>query len=148
VSSAAEAGAALYGQSFKPGREILIEAPERPEWSARPDALSQPVRIVDRTNSSVSLGADLPWDGFVVLNESYFSGWTATLDGNPTPLLVANGFIRAVEVPAGHHTVELRFQTPGLRAGALCSLFSCLLLVLLAVSMRSATQPPSLAETV
>jgi hypothetical protein len=138
VSSPEEAGDLLWGQSFKPGREVLIESSDRPEWSARPEELSQLVQISDRTNNSVSLNASLPWDGFVVLNESYFNGWTATMDGHPTPVLIANGFVRAVEVPAGRHAIEFRFQTPGLRAGAVCSLLTCLLMALGALLWRPA----------
>jgi hypothetical protein len=131
VANADVARTELLSSTFKPGREVLIEASSVPaEWSSRLDQLSIPAKITSRSNTSVNLEADLPWPGFLVLNESYFRGWTATVDREPAPVLVANGFVRAVEVASGHHQVSFRFQTPGLTAGAAISLGSWLALAL------------------
>jgi hypothetical protein len=46
----------------------------------------------------------------LVLNDSLYPGWEATLDGVETPLLLANTAFRAVPVPAGEHVVEMRYR--------------------------------------
>ena len=44
----------------------------------------------------------------LVVNDSYFPGWIAQVDGQDTPLYRADGNFRAVVVPVGDHTVGLR----------------------------------------
>lgn len=123
VKDAAAARELLFGHQFEPGREIAIETDEpRAEWSTRPDAFAVPAPIAARTNTSVTVSAQLPWPGFVVLNETMYGGWQATVDGTPAPIFVANGFVRAVEAPAGAHTVEFHYATPGLKEGIVLSL--------------------------
>lgn len=62
---------------------------------------------------TVSVGEDkilcvtLPW----------LDGWTAYVDGEETPLLHVNSAFMGLELPAGEHTVELRYWLPGLTAG-------------------------------
>ncbi|MCR4852522.1 MAG: YfhO family protein [Prevotella sp.] len=47
--------------------------------------------------------------GVVVFSENYYPGWTATIDGNPAELGRVDYILRAVNVPAGKHKVELMF---------------------------------------
>ncbi|MEF2655790.1 MAG: YfhO family protein [Eggerthellaceae bacterium] len=52
----------------------------------------------------------------------YAAGWTASVDGQPAEVLNANVGFMAVELSEGTHQVELRYETPNLRTGALLSL--------------------------
>jgi hypothetical protein len=65
-----------------------------------------------RTLSSVRFTVNAPAAGYVVVNETWFPGWRATVDDRPAPILRGNVIMQAVEVPAGRHVVELRFR-PG-----------------------------------
>ena len=47
----------------------------------------------------------------------WLDGWRAYVDGQETELYHANTAFMALEVPAGEHTVELRYWMPGLTAG-------------------------------
>jgi hypothetical protein len=60
---------------------------------------------------------ELDGAGFLVTRDSYARGWRATVDGRPAPVLRAEGWHRAVPVPAGRHAVRLAYHPPGLRAG-------------------------------
>lgn len=55
--------------------------------------------------------------GLLVLSEVYDPGWRAYVDGRSAPLYAADGFLRAVAVPAGEHVVELRYEPVSLRVG-------------------------------
>jgi hypothetical protein len=59
--------------------------------------------------------------GLLVVRDGYARGWRATRDGASVPLLRANGKYRAVAVGAGTQRVELRYEAPGLRLGAVAS---------------------------
>lgn len=63
-------------------------------------------------------------DGSAILNLSlvYYPGWEATLDGAPAALLRADTAMSALVVPAGEHTVVLRFEPPSYTMGMLLSL--------------------------
>ena len=53
-----------------------------------------------------------------LLMDSRLPGWTATIDGKPGDLRSNENFIGMwVEPPPGEHTVEFRYEPPGLRTG-------------------------------
>jgi hypothetical protein len=48
---------------------------------------------------------------FAVFSEIYYKdGWNAYLDGNPAPYTCVNYLLRGMEVPAGKHKIEFRFE--------------------------------------
>lgn len=51
-----------------------------------------------------------PTAGVLLLNDRWHPDWRVTVDGQPAELLRANLVMRAVQVPAGKHTVEFRYQ--------------------------------------
>lgn len=77
----------------------------------------EPNRLVYETSS--------PKDGIVVFSEIYYPGWQATIDGQPIDIARADYILRAMNVPAGKHTIEMRFDpkslhiTEGIAYGAL-----------------------------
>ena len=50
----------------------------------------------------------------LVLPVPTYPGWTATVDGEPAPLVTADAAFASVLVPAGTSEVELRFSPDGL----------------------------------
>ena len=48
--------------------------------------------------------------GIVVFSEVYYPGWTATIDGKPAEVGRADYILRALQMPAGNHKVELIFE--------------------------------------
>jgi hypothetical protein len=87
---------------------------------ARPD----PDTILVQTESTKA--------GFLRLVESFDEGWSATLDGAPANVLVADTFAMAVRLPSGRHELRFEFRTPGARAGLWISAAVAVLVAFLA----------------
>lgn len=62
----------------------------------------EPNRLVYKTSSAK--------DGVVVFSEIYYPGWQATIDGQPVDIARADYILRAMNVPAGEHTIEMWFD--------------------------------------
>jgi uncharacterized membrane protein YfhO len=60
----------------------------------------------------------------LILGDQFYPGWRATVDGEPVPILRANIAFRAVLVPPGIHTVEMRYEPASFRYGLFTSLAS------------------------
>ena len=70
----------------------------------------------------------------LVLSEVYYPAWKAYIDGCPAPIYRADHLLRAIPVPAGEHTVELRYESWTLRAGMAISLTATAVLVALTLA--------------
>jgi uncharacterized membrane protein YfhO len=82
--------------------------------------------------------------GPLVLSDTYYRGWTATVDGRRTPILRANLFFRMVCVPAGDHVVEFTFRQPRFHLGlgiTVTTVIGALLIVLGPVARDRAAWP-------
>lgn len=64
--------------------------------------------------------------GWVVLSDTFYPGWHASVDGTPVEIYRANYLFRAVQVPAGEHTVVFSYFPLRLKLGLL-SMGLCLL---------------------
>ena len=78
--------------------------------------------------------------GILCLQIPRSAGWTAYVDGEKTRILQADTMFSALLLPSGSHNIELRWQTPGLRLGAVISagVFFLLVLFLLLYTILSA----------
>ncbi len=66
----------------------------------------------------------------------YDEGWSAYVDGEKVKIYQANTAFMAVELSAGNHQVELRYWTPGLTAGIICSVIGFVSLIVLIIYWR------------
>lgn len=96
---------------------VLLESKVLPAAGRPPGSIA----IKSYRNTQVVLEADSPQGGYAVLNDVWHPWWFATVDGQDIPVLRANAIFRAVEVPAGKHTIVLTFRPV---AGALTQLRS------------------------
>lgn len=71
--------------------------------------------------------------GFAVFSEIYYpKGWDAYIDGKLTPHTCVNYVLRGMEIPAGKHKVEFKFEPKSYRTGNTIAMIGSIL-VLIAV---------------
>lgn len=58
------------------------------------------------------------------------SGWSATVDGEAAVIQEADTAFMAIDLPAGKHTIKLRYQSPGLKMGAILTMVGIILALL------------------
>jgi hypothetical protein len=133
----ADAAKRLLDPSFDPAAEVLLQdvadpgalPPATAGETHAPSAASASV-VTSAGPDDITLEADAPENGYVVLADTFYPGWSADVDGRPAAIYRANLSIRAIPVGAGHHRIRLRYAPPGWRAGFAISLGSIALLLL------------------
>ena len=70
-------------------------------------------------------------NGFGVFSEMYYEkGWKATIDGKEAKIYCVNYVLRGLEIPAGKHTIEFKFEPQVVKTGSTIALISTLLMLL------------------
>jgi hypothetical protein len=126
--------ARLRQPSFDPDREVLlVDAPESIATTADTgdDGGHGGGRasIVRETARDVVIETAVPEDGFLLLADMYYPGWTARVDGRATPIYRANVSTRAIALPKGQHTVHFAYEPSAFFRGLKISLTALILLV-------------------
>ncbi len=120
-------GQMALGSSRSARDEPVIESAERPAADA--PARPSPAQVISRTETEVTVEVDAEAAGQLILNDTYYPGWIAEVDGESAEIRPANAAFRAVEVPAGRHEVRFSYRPASVLAGALMSLVALLLLM-------------------
>ena len=82
--------------------------------------------ILKLTDSQIKIQTQSAAPTFLVLSDVFYPGWQATIDGQPTKIYQTNYVQRGVQVPAGEHVVEYRFEPMSFKIGAAITIVSCL----------------------
>lgn len=82
----------------------------------------EPVSVVSYRAGGVSVDAVMRCAGMVVLSDTWYPGWFASVDGKPAPIYEPYGALRGVVVGPGTHRIEMRFRPRSVFAGAFLSL--------------------------
>ena len=73
--------------------------------------------------------------GVAVFSEIFFPwGWHATIDGTPAEIGRVNYMLRAIKVPAGHHTIVMTFQPESLKNTTTAAYVAIALIYLLLIA--------------
>ena len=104
-----------------PRQTALLKS--RPPDLAEPDeASADQVSVTSYDAEQIELKSKTGAPGLLMLSEVYYPAWKAYVDGRPVSLYSADYVLRAVPVPAGEHTVELRYESWSLNTGIAISL--------------------------
>ena len=75
-------------------------------------------------------------DGILQITTSYSNGWKAYVDGNEIEVFKVNEAFIGINVEAGEHTVEFKYETPYLKLGFIFSVIGIVGFVCIIVSDR------------
>lgn len=134
----------ILSKDFTPGEEAVMECDKADApGDSSPGPLGT-VAIASYEPERVEVRVRASREATLVLNDAYYSGWSAQIDGHPAEILRTNLVVRGVEVPAGEHTVVFLYRPRGWIVGA--SLTGLGLLVAIGCCLRRQRRISSLAD--
>jgi hypothetical protein len=105
-------------ERFNAAEKILVsETPPPPAGVPGPPAMPS-ARFIEDGLNRVVIRAGSPGDGYLALMDTYNPDWKVEVDGQPAPLMRANGLFRAVHLTPGEHTVTFTFRPRKFYEGA------------------------------
>jgi len=111
-------------------RRTLVLTGATPVAGRAPRA-GEAASVDERDATHVDVDARLDAPGYVMLNDTFYPGWVASIDGTPAPIVNADYLFRAVAVPAGAHRIAFAYRSDAVARGvalSACGLVACLAL--------------------
>jgi hypothetical protein len=116
---------------YQPDRVAYLSAPLVRPIADTPDSVIARARTTVKSYgiNGFTLEVETPAEVILKLSEIYYpSGWTATIDGKEAEILRTDYVLRALVVPAGRHTIVMRFEPRSYKAGLLATVVTNYLL--------------------
>src|SRR5262249_46748671 len=108
---------------FNPRQTIILNEAPKLDLSAALPSDAQ-ATVTEFKPEAFTVHVNTSANAILSLAHPYYPGWQATLDDQPTNILKAYGAFSAVEVPAGDHTIQLRYNPLSYRIGVILSLIT------------------------
>jgi hypothetical protein len=70
------------------------------------------VLSISRRPERIRIEARSAGEAVLVVNDSFWPGWNAEIDGRAVQVYAADGLVRAVRWPSGRHVLEMRYEPP------------------------------------
>jgi Bacterial membrane protein YfhO len=123
---------AIQRPDFSPEDQAVVEGTQ-PTLEASIDPEAETVQVVHFEPDRVELTATLSAPGLVVISEMYAGGWKAYVDGKPAKIYPTDYVLRGIALPAGTHSIEMRYAPASIYRGIAISLTAFVVLALLIV---------------
>jgi hypothetical protein len=106
---------AVLTPGFDPARVAVLE--EDPGIQPSPDVVptTGDLRAISPEDLRIEVAPVAP--SIVVVRATYDDGWSATVDGRPSPVIPTDHLVMGVPVPAGAHEVRLTYHDRDLSRG-------------------------------
>ncbi len=119
---------------------VILTGAATPMQETRLGAGSVPVKWLRDEPEEVTVAADMPAPGYLILNDNYADGWVAEVDGQPVPILHANAVFRSVILQAGPHRVTFVYRPQPVLIGIVVSVVGVVIMIaLLSIALRSSS---------
>jgi uncharacterized membrane protein YfhO len=93
-------------------------------------------KITKFSPNSIMVETENDESDVLLINQNYFSGWRAKIDGKSASVKSDRGLI-SVDIPGGSHSVEIYFRPGGFVLGMIISIATLILLTLLFVHKKT-----------
>ncbi len=124
----------MRDEAFDPAQSVIIAVQGTDMAGAHSRAPLQTVEIDEYTDTRVALTVETDAEGYLILTDAYYPGWTATVNGNAAYIFRADVMFRAVSIPAGTSEVVFEYRpawlAPVLLIGAAAWLVALIALVI------------------
>ena len=97
------------------------------------------VTRVRETANTATIDVTAAGRTFLVASVTGHRYWSATIDGQPAPLIATNLAYQGLIVPEGTHTIAMRYRNPLVPIGAAMSLLTLIALAIAAFHLRPST---------
>lgn len=118
---------------FKPGKNPRLSPPPYFDANAPEFPLANAVRVFQPKRNRVHVEVNANGRSLLVLNDTWYPGWKAFVDGKERPIYRANLWFRGVFLEAGEHNVDFVYRPSHLGPTLGVALFSGSLLCLLLI---------------
>jgi len=110
-------GRVFMNEHWKDLTSRALMTGERPNLPSCPGEAER-VSVSEYAPESVLVRATLNCGGMVVLSDTYYPGWTATVDGQPVRIYEVDLALRGVLVSQGSHEIKFRYRPFSVFLGA------------------------------
>lgn len=110
IPEAKERLAFLARGEYDPTETVVLEEPTPPRTLQGPWRRGT-VRLGAPFAGRYVLQVDSPDGGWLVLNETFYPGWNAEVDGKPVKIFQANHLVQTVALAPGHHEVRFEYRS-------------------------------------
>ena len=119
---------------FDASKTAVVDVTKFPVQKQNYTADNANIELVEYNPNYLKYEYQAAQKGLVVFSEVYYAdGWQAYLDGKPVDHMRANYILRAMQVPAGKHTIEFKFAPKSYFMGNTISMVSSILLILVVI---------------
>ena len=128
IEDPSEAMYRIQELDFDPALTAILPAPIEVAVTPIDSSSTAIVNTLNHSPRRITYEVETDAPRLLVISEVYYpAGWTAMLNGESVPIHRANYLLRAVAIPAGRHTLEMKFdpasQIWGKRISAISTIF-------------------------
>jgi hypothetical protein len=117
---------------FTPGTKAIMQTKFSDKLSAREFNGQGQIVMTSYHPDHISYSSNSTENQLAIFSEMYIAqGWAVYIDDNKVDLLKANYVLRAVEIPAGDHKIEMKYDVPSFKSGNRMSLWLTIVIILI-----------------
>jgi hypothetical protein len=121
---------------------VIETGPQAQASEAIPATLAS---VTSRSDTEVTVSVNALKPGRLVLLDTYYPGWKATVDGRSAHIEAADAAFRSVAVAAGRHTVRFSYRPASVLWGGIVSLLA-LAAILICIGFRRSEEGADATE--
>lgn len=126
VAKETEATAFIQSPAFMHRRMAVVESDHAPALAPDTTGAAGTARMLAYGPNAMTMEVEANRPAYLVVSEIFYPGWNAYIDGRQTEVFRTDYSLRGLAVPAGIHTVEMKFEPAPLYRGAAISFVALL----------------------
>jgi hypothetical protein len=125
----------VMSPDFDPSTTVILDEAFPSEYVGSSEG--EVLAFDESISGEISMDVFVEKGSWLLLSDTWFPGWRASIDGVPTTLFRGDYVFRAVWVPPGNHVVEFGYQPLSFWLGALISMIAWIGLIVVVVRWRT-----------